>query len=119
MTGAYFGLQTKREAVEKFVETSLEEKGNQYLLCGDLNSRHCAWDTRCNERGVAIHNVVIRVPRSYICAAKTNSYHKKDDKSKTRYTKVRLVNISNPDVDISTVADTTAIVQPKDVPGES
>lgn len=71
---AYIGPQTKGEDVEEFIVNTLKENGDRHLLCGDLNARHIAWDTVSNERGTTIHEVANRIPRTYICAAKLNSY---------------------------------------------
>lgn len=84
VTGAYIGPQTKRTETEEFVRTALKENGNNYFLCGDLNARHSSWDTRCKERGMAIHGVASETPRKYVCAAKNNSYHKVVYKKKKR-----------------------------------
>lgn len=44
LIGACIGPQTKKVETEAFVSKTLSENGNDYLLCGDLNDRHCTWD---------------------------------------------------------------------------
>lgn len=78
-----------------------------HLLCGDLNARHVAWDSKTNDRGAAICEISNSVPRTYICAADKNSYHKivykkhKGKGSDKKQTKVRTVYTSNPYIGIS------------------
>lgn len=53
---------------------TLRENGNEHFICGDLNARHCTWDTRFDARGNAVQAVVSGVENAYVCAAVTPSY---------------------------------------------
>lgn len=64
VTGAYIGPQTNQTAVEELVDADMSEHGDNHLLCGDLTAHHCVWDTKCNERGVALQAVLNKRPRT-------------------------------------------------------
>lgn len=78
---------------------------------------HVAWDSVSNERGTAIREIVNRMPKAYICAAGTNSYHKVVYRKKNvagsvkKFTKVRTEYTRNPDIAISRTKGTTALVE--------
>lgn len=46
------------------------------MLVGDINARHIKWDKMTNCRGLAVMEVVQRMPRTYVLAANKPSYYK-------------------------------------------
>lgn len=107
-TGMYVSPQNKQGDLEEFLTTTLANNGNENFICGDLNARHCTWDTRCNARGNAVHAVLNRTPNAYINAADVNLYHK------ITYTKKehkRIVDTSTPDKGISRAVGAISVVQ--------
>lgn len=109
LTGSYNGPQTRKEAVENFVRQTINDCGNNHLLCGDLNAHHCKWEKACNERGVAVHRLLIEIPNTHIVAADVLSYFKVINKTKGGMTECS----SNPDIGISRHAGTKARVENK------